>query len=158
MTKSKKVNKRKKGSRTDEELEKNRKILKACEGLTGAASNENNISVSEVVNITNSVLFDDTLSTPLPVFEDDHLLSLNERDQSLGNNESITTSDISTVDKNFQSGKMEAEINFNPINADILCYLKKIDAKIENMDVKSQSLEALENRAGNQNCVVSYKM
>jgi hypothetical protein len=26
---------------------------------------------------------------------------------------------------------MDAEINLNPTNADILCYLKKIDAKID---------------------------
>jgi hypothetical protein len=46
--------------------------------------------------------------------ETNHFVILN------GNNESLATSDISSVDKNFQAREMEAGISLNTSNADIL--------------------------------------
>ena len=115
--------KRKKWSSSEDESSCTPKVSRA----RGPSSDCN---VSDILHETNSILFNDTYST------------FDEQDSSSGTMATTTVRNIGRTD--------QAEtVNESPSNADILSYLKRIDSKIVNIELKLQKLDTLEEKVNN---------
>ena len=115
--------KRKKWSSSEDESSCTPKVSRA----RGPSSDCN---VSDILHETISILFNDTYST------------FDEQDSSSGTMATTTVRNIGRTD--------QAEtVNESPSNADILSYLKRIDSKIVNIELKLQKLDTLEEKVNN---------
>ena len=130
--------KRKKGSSTDEEFVNLSKVYKKSDGGPSEdyGEDESSVSVSHILKATNSVLFDDQVFT------------YSNTDQSISNASSIlNVGDMSKTSKKCAETAVTAPPS--PSNADIIMYLKKIEGKIENVDLKLKTLDILEKKVDN---------
>ena len=98
--------------------------------MSRARGPSSDCNVSDILHETNSILFNDTYST------------FDEQDSSSG---TMATSNVRNIGRTDQA----ETVNESPSNADILSYLKRIDSKIVNIELKLKKLDTLEEKVNN---------
>lgn len=156
----KNVAKRKKMSSSGDELNLS-KVSKVLGGPSSGSQKANctgatditNISVSDVLNKTNSILFEDSI-----VFSQDSVVfsqessetSEAESDSVLGAEPIAKAGGISSCEPSMDlTSKPDTANAASPSNADIISYLQKIENKIGNVEEKLKTLDKLEAKVDN---------
>ncbi|XP_053395770.1 probable basic-leucine zipper transcription factor G [Mercenaria mercenaria] len=132
----KKNKKRKKGSSSGDEFVNLSKVYIVGGPLQDSKSKDQNKYVSEILNETNSILFNSSNN----VFED-----INSSDCSMSNH-NITPEDNIKMASAPGSSTATSPAHHTPSNSDIMSVLKCLEVKLDKVESRLQKLDLVENK------------